>query len=166
MSELSSSERASAVAYFQDLVRPVVEGRRFILIGGPVAGLTGLALHLRGLGAEPPFILGTIRGTGTLPRPAQATWCSLDVKAENIVDGFRLYESILRDLPPDAVQALDRYDQPSAANGRTRMTPESCAYVSVRPSCRETTVAVQLNCPRYLTNFADRTAAPIASHGG
>ena len=110
MSELSSSERTSAVAYFQDLVRPVVEGRRFILIGGPVAGLTGLALHLRGLGAEPPFILGTIVGTGTLPRPAQAAWCSLDVKAENIVDGFRLYESILRDLPPDAVRALDRYD--------------------------------------------------------
>ena len=110
MSEPSSSERASAVAYFQDLVRPIVEGRRFILIGGPVAGLTGLALHLRGLGAEPPFILGTVVGTGPLPRPGQATWCSLDVKAENIIDGFRLYESILRDLPADAGRALDRYD--------------------------------------------------------
>ncbi len=110
MSELSSSERSSAVAYFRDLVRPVVEGRRFILIGGPVAGMTGLAFQLRELGAEPPFILGTIVGTGALPQPGEAEWCSLDVRAENIVDGFRMYESKLRNLPPEAVRALDRYD--------------------------------------------------------
>jgi hypothetical protein len=105
---VSSTE--DAIAYYRDLVRPVVEGRRFILIGGPVAGLTGLALHLRRLGADRPFILGTVVGTGAVPEPEEAEWRTLEVRGESIIDGIRRYESRLLDLPKEIVEAIGRYD--------------------------------------------------------
>ena len=49
--------------YF-DLVRPLIEGRKFILAVAPVAASGGAARKLRDFGAEGVLILGHRIGTG------------------------------------------------------------------------------------------------------
>jgi hypothetical protein len=107
---MSISRRDEAAAYYRDLIRPVFQGRRVIIVGGPVAGLVGLAEQVRNLGSEPPFLIGSTVGTGRLPADHEAEWCSLDVRAGNIIEGFRRYESRLVNLPSHVRAALDRYD--------------------------------------------------------
>ena len=53
-----------SIAYFADLLRTYFEGRKFILIGGPVVGFRDMIRQLRGLGAERPLIIGSTLGTG------------------------------------------------------------------------------------------------------
>jgi len=45
--------------YYEDLLRPHFEGRKFILIGGPVVGFGDMIRQLRALGAERPLIIGS-----------------------------------------------------------------------------------------------------------
>ncbi len=113
MGEAQSPE--DATRYYSDLVRPMFAGRRFVLIGGAVVGLAGFAHQLRKLGSERPFLLGSISGTGELPKPEEAEWRSLDIRGDNVVDGMRNYEAALSDLPGDVRTALDRYDPDGSA---------------------------------------------------
>ena len=105
-----NTEAEEAAAYYRELLKPVYRGQRHIVIGGPVAGLVGLAASLRKLGAERPFLLGSCVGTGALPEPEEAEWYSLDQRANSVIEEFRQYEQALRDLPEAAIAALDRFD--------------------------------------------------------
>jgi hypothetical protein len=104
-----------AERYYTDLVRPLFSGRRLILIGGPVVGLAGLGRQLRNLGAERPFLLGSIVGTGPIPSPDEAEWRSLDLQATNVIEEMRSYEAHLANPPEEILQALDCYDPDRSA---------------------------------------------------
>ncbi len=96
--------------YYRALLEPVFRDNDFILIGGPVLGLAGLATSLKELGARRMFLLGSAMGTGPEPDPELAEWYSFDNRCQSISEEFRRYESTLCDLPASARAALDRFD--------------------------------------------------------
>ncbi|MFP8881361.1 MAG: hypothetical protein VCE43_18925 [Myxococcota bacterium] len=108
--ESANRDPSSVAAYYLELLEPVYRNRDFVIIGGPVVGLAGLANSLKGLGASRLFLLGSSMGTGPPPDPETAEWYSFDHRSERVSDEFRLYESTLRDLPEAARTALDRFD--------------------------------------------------------
>jgi hypothetical protein len=101
--------------YYQDLLRPHFEGRKFLLIGGPVVGFGDMIHQLRSLGAERPLIIGSTLGTGEPPAEEDALWFSLDVRGKDVMDAFYRYEALLRDLPPEAHEQVERYDPERSA---------------------------------------------------
>jgi len=98
------------VDHYRALVRPLVEGRKVVVTGGPLAGLTDLAELVIALGAERPFVLAFGVGTGALPGHDRADNLVLDVDAPDIVSEIRAVDAALADLPTHARAALDRYD--------------------------------------------------------
>ena len=106
-------------AHWEDLLRPVLAGRKVIVTGGPVAGLVGKARQARALGSERPFILGNEgTGTGDLPSEEEAESLALEVPPEaggSMMHGIRAGAALLADLPADARAALDRYDPDGSA---------------------------------------------------
>ena len=106
-------------AYWEDLLRPVLAGRKVIVTGGPVAGLVGRARQARSLGSERPFILGNEgTGTGELPSEDEAETLALDVpdaKGGGMMDVVRGGAAVLADQPDPALSALDRYDPDRSA---------------------------------------------------
>lgn len=95
--------------YYRALLRPVFEGRRIILVGAPLAGFKPLALQLRALGAERPFLLGSGSGTGDLPNPSTPS-ASLDIRAPDMIAEIHTYEAALERLPPKVLKAIEAYD--------------------------------------------------------
>ena len=91
-------------------LRPRFAGRKVVLTGGPLAALTGVCRRLRELGAERPFLLATGMGTGEVPAPEEAEWCVVEVRAPDVVAEIRAAMRLLRLLPHDVVDALDRWD--------------------------------------------------------
>ena len=109
------SESRVDAEYYRKLLEPLLTGRKVIVAGGPLAGLKALGAELRALGAERPFLLGSHVGTGALPTPEEAAWCSLDISAENIIAGMRAYERAIAAPTPELHSALDRYDPDRSA---------------------------------------------------
>ncbi len=96
--------------YYRDLVRPLVEGRKFILGGSVLAGFpTGVA-QLRSLGADRPFIIASGLGTGPTPDPKDAAWAVVDVSASNVIEEIRRAGAMLGDPPLAVVEAIDKWD--------------------------------------------------------
>jgi hypothetical protein len=93
-----------------DVLRPLFAGRKVVVTGGPLAALTGLCRRLRELGAERPFLLATGMGTGEVPGPEEAEWCVVELRAPDVVAEIRAAMRLLRLLPHDVVEALDRWD--------------------------------------------------------
>jgi hypothetical protein len=93
-----------------DALRPLFAGRKVVVTGGPLAAMTGTCRRLRELGAERPFLLATGTGTGELPGPEEAEWCVVEVRAPDVVAEIRAAMKLLRLLPSDVVDALDRWD--------------------------------------------------------
>ena len=72
MNDTTSPLVEEASACYRELLRPVFEGRKF-LVAGPVAvGLGGLARQLLALGADRPFVIAGNAGTGAVPAPEEA----------------------------------------------------------------------------------------------
>jgi hypothetical protein len=97
-------------AYYRDLVRPLVDGRRVILCGIPLAGFTPRVAELRALGAERCLLIASGEGTGPLPEPADSEWIDLHITGSNTVEVFRNWERTIAALPPAAVGAVERFD--------------------------------------------------------
>ena len=93
-----------------DALRPLFAGRKVVVTGGPLAAMIGTCRRLRELGAERPFLLATGTGTGELPGPEEAEWCVVEVRAPDVVAEIRAAMKLLRLLPSDVVDALDRWD--------------------------------------------------------
>jgi hypothetical protein len=91
-------------------LRPIVAGRKLVLTGMPLAGLTQLCATVRSLEAERPFLLATGVGTGPLPAEQDAERFVVEVHARDMMDEVRRSMALLGDLPPDALAALDRWD--------------------------------------------------------
>ncbi len=96
--------------YYRRLVRPLVEGRKLILAGTPLAAAPGAARAYLDLGAAGVFIVANGLGTGDLPSKNDATWVVLDINASSVMDEFRQTRAALGNLPRDAREALDAWD--------------------------------------------------------
>jgi hypothetical protein len=104
-----------AVEHFRRVLRPVFEGRRFLVFGGPLAGLAKTARALRDLGAAGTFLLGDSAGTGDPPDPALGPAVSLGVAADSLMEGHRAGERALLAVPPAVREAVDRWDPEGSA---------------------------------------------------
>jgi hypothetical protein len=85
-------------------------GRKLILTGAPLAMLRATSRMVRSLGAARPFLLAAGVGTGPLPSEEEGDRYVLQLSAPDIVSETRTIMSLLADLPPAALAALDRYD--------------------------------------------------------
>jgi hypothetical protein len=93
-----------------DSLRPLFAGRKVVVTGGPRAAMTSMCQRLRELGTERPFLLATGLGTGELPRPEEADWCVVELRAPDVIAEIRAAMRLLRLLPGDVLAALDRWD--------------------------------------------------------
>lgn len=96
--------------YYQELVRPLIEGRKFILGGAVLAAYPNGVRQLRSLGADRLFIVATGLGTGPAPDPSDAEWVVTDVSATNVIDEIREAAGVLADPPGAVIEAIDRWD--------------------------------------------------------
>ncbi len=104
-----------AGAYYKALLRPVFEGRRFLLPGNIAVGLGNVASELRGLGAARPFLVAGSRGTGTVPTEAEAALRVLDVRGADPLEHNRNVQRALADLPPEVQDAVNAWDPDGTA---------------------------------------------------
>jgi RimJ/RimL family protein N-acetyltransferase len=101
---------ADAVERIRVVARGLVEGRRLVLAGFPVAAASQLVPQLRALGSGRCLVVGPFVGTGDLPDPADADWLSLDIEAAHAIDEFRQFERAVADPPARLVDALRTFD--------------------------------------------------------
>jgi len=106
-----------ANAYYEDLLRPVFAGRKFLIAAQVAAavGLGGLARRLTRLGAERPFLLAGSEGTGALPAPEEAELRVLGINSTDVLEDFRNLRRALQDLPADVRRDVDAWDPTGAA---------------------------------------------------
>jgi hypothetical protein len=99
---------------YHALLRNVVEGRRVILAGGPVASFTPTADLVHRLGAEAVLIVGTDGvGVGPLPAPAIASWVAVDTPPGSMNERIRASLRALHEPAAELRAAIERFD-PSA----------------------------------------------------
>jgi hypothetical protein len=101
-------------------LRRVFAGRKVVLTGGPLAALTGICRRVRELGAERPFLLATGVGTGEVPGADEAEWCVVELRAPDVLAEIRMAMKLLRLLPVDVADALDRWDPDRRVYGPRR----------------------------------------------
>ncbi len=115
MNDNASPLAEEASAYYEDLLRPVFAGRKF-LVAGPVAvGLSGLARRLVALGAERPFLIAASEGTGDLPTPEEAELRVLGTRSTDVLEEFRNLQRALQNLPTGLRRDIDAWDPEGAA---------------------------------------------------
>jgi hypothetical protein len=110
MAQATGSGTASVVERLTGAARQLLEGRRVIIAHMPVAGAKELVAQTVSLGAERCFVVAPFVGTGDLPDPADCDWYSLDIRAGDTMDIFRLFERAMADPPAGLVAALGRFD--------------------------------------------------------
>ena len=117
MNDHVSRLAAEANAYYEDLLRPVFAGRRFLIAAQIAAseGLGGLARRLTRLGAERPFLLAGSEGTGALPAPEEAELRVLGIQSTDVLEDFRNLRRALQDLPADVRRDIDAWDPAGTA---------------------------------------------------
>src|SRR6266536_534005 len=105
---------------------PLVAGRKVVLAGSPLAGLTRTCKRLRELGAERSFLLATGRGTGPVPEPDQAEQLVLDPRLpawrrlEDKVLVDELWDVLGVERAPSAVVPAETRALRAAARGLDR----------------------------------------------
>ncbi len=90
-------------------LRHHLEGRRFVIFGGPLVACAGIGAQLRELGGA-PFLLGASPGTGPLPDPAEMPSAHLGIRGRSIMDEFWNAETRYPSPPARIQRAVDRFD--------------------------------------------------------
>lgn len=106
-----------APSAYRELIRPLVEGKRFLVALGPAAASHGAVSELRGFGSQPVLVLGQGRGTGELPAEQDASWIDV-MPAEaplELMESIRCYEAALGEPSEEVQAAIDRYDPDGSA---------------------------------------------------
>ena len=101
--------------YYDALLRPLFEGRKFVLAGGLAASLGRRARALAALGAARPFLLAFGEGTGELPGPEDTHLHLFDIRPRDLVDQLLQEEATLRALPQNISAMIDRWDPDGSA---------------------------------------------------
>ena len=117
MNDKASPLAEEANAYYEDLLRPVFAGRKFLMAGEIAAAmsLSGLARRLTGLGAARPFLIAASEGTGPLPTPDEAELRVLGIQSTDMLDDFRKLRRAIEDLPADLRRDIDAWDPSGTA---------------------------------------------------
>jgi hypothetical protein len=115
------SEADSYVAHLQHELRQHLEGRRFVVFGGPIVAGAGIAAQLRSLGGS-AFVLGSSPGTGPLPDPDETPWAHLGVRGRSIMDDFWIAERSYPKPPARIQRAVDRFDPEGTARSAAIFT--------------------------------------------
>jgi len=112
-----TSEELPNIAYWSEILRPVFQGKKIIVVGELIAILLPRARQFKELGAESTFMLATEGvGTGEVPTEEDGEWIALDVPAaSDIVEALHAGNAMLNDLPEHVRNALDRYDPDHSA---------------------------------------------------
>lgn len=97
-------------AYYRELIRPLVAGRRVVLCGQLLNGSTALVETLRALGAERCLVLAHGIGTGQPPSPDDADQVVVETRAADVIQEFRRVERLLARPPAEFLDALSRFD--------------------------------------------------------
>jgi hypothetical protein len=119
--------------HYDRILRPVYGGRKWLVVGGPIAGLAKAARPLHALGAASTFLLGDGMGTGDPPDPAHGPWRVLPSPGgPNLVEAMWNSERALLDLPADAREALDAWDPDRSARAYGMFTLRSVDAVAGR----------------------------------
>jgi hypothetical protein len=106
------------VEYYRRLAGRAFAGRRFLLFGGVLAGLTDMIRELGELGARRPFALAVSPGLGPLPKPEVAHARIVPMQGEataEAVEGIWAFEAAMRSLPPDVEAEIDAWDPEHSA---------------------------------------------------
>ena len=104
-----------ARAYYEQLLRPVFAGRKFVLPGIIAVLLGNVARQLGPLGVARPFLIAGSRGTGAVPPREEAELRVLEVTGKDPVDHQRRLDRVLADLPPEVQRAVDAWDPDGTA---------------------------------------------------
>ncbi len=99
----------AGVEYYQDLLRPLVLGRKCIL-APCVTDAMGWVRPLRMLGAQRPLVLEQGFRVGQTPQEKEAETHTIGQWAPDLMGAIRGYEATLRNLPPEVLAAIDGYD--------------------------------------------------------
>src|SRR5256714_4067836 len=96
--------------YYKELLRPLFEGRKVVLIGQPLAGATVPVEFLNDYRADSVLVVANGVGTGPLPDPAEATSFVIDTPAADLLEDLRQNDAMLASLPAEARAAIDGFD--------------------------------------------------------
>ncbi|MEJ7585446.1 MAG: hypothetical protein WKF43_15515, partial [Acidimicrobiales bacterium] len=100
---------------YVDLIAGLVQGRKVIVAGVPLAGTTRRIAQLRALGCDRCLVVTNGLGTGDLPDPDDADHVIVPTPARDVIDEFRQVERMLAN-PPEAVRtALESFDPDRSA---------------------------------------------------
>lgn len=102
--------------HWHEILRPLVEGRRWLLGFDVLAACTPLAQRLDALGAERSLCVGGTLGVGALPDPEVALSISLELPpAPDSMTGLRRAEQALGALPASVQRQVDAWDPDGTA---------------------------------------------------
>jgi hypothetical protein len=96
--------------YYQDLLRPVFDGKKVIVCADALVGAFAVSKSLLGLGIERPFLIAGTEGTGVQPTPDEAECAVLGTSADSVMGGIRAFEAAVTDLPAEVLERIDAYD--------------------------------------------------------
>lgn len=97
-------------AYYDDLIRRVVAGRKLIVCADVLVGAYAQAKAMRALGALRPFLIAGTLGTGELPTEADTDWVLLPTAGDSVMQRIRSFEDALLAPSDELLAALDAYD--------------------------------------------------------
>ena len=101
---------AADVESYRDLVRPLVEGRRVVLVGGGFAAWAREVSLLRSLGSDRCLCVVGGDGTGECPDPSDTDRFDVGIAAPDIIAEFREWEKVAADPPAELLDTLDTFD--------------------------------------------------------
>lgn len=97
-------------ANWRDVARELVEGRRIVLIGTPLAAVDAQVRTLRALGAGPILVIVTARGTGPAPGPHDADILVIDAEAASVRAQIAADEAGIAYPSNEVRRAMDAFD--------------------------------------------------------
>ena len=103
-------------SYWEELLRSIYGGRRWLITAGVLAAATDDVGWLRGMGCPDPFIVSGSVGTGPLPDVPEENIGSLGVGGAGVMSAIRaFYAAAHGELPEEIQGRLDRWDPDGTA---------------------------------------------------
>jgi hypothetical protein len=97
-------------AYYQDLLRPIFGGRKLIICGLSLAGVTRWIKSMRALGSDRCLVIANGTGTGPLPSEEDADSIVVEIRAQEMIEELRQTENMLRNPPQRVIDAINAFD--------------------------------------------------------
>lgn len=97
-------------AYYQDLLRPIIGGRKLIICGQSLAGVTRWIKSMRALGSDRCLVVANGVGTGPLPSDEDAEAIVVEIHAEEMIEEMRQTENMLRNPPQVVIDRINAFD--------------------------------------------------------